>query len=81
MQIKYQSDWMRPTIELMKCLGIISMPTKNEKMGSIDYCIDDETGIKLVRVMVNENNNAAPIYIDTLRSTIKELEEEKYYED
>jgi hypothetical protein len=62
----------------MKCLGFINKPIKNEKMGSIDYRSNYENRKRLVRVMVNNNNNPAPVYIDTLRSTIKELEDKKY---
>jgi hypothetical protein len=77
MQIKYQSEWMSPTIEIMKCIGTINKPIKNKKMGAVDYIIANESGKRLVRVMVNENYYSAPIYIDAIRSTIKELEEEK----
>ena len=80
MQIEYESDWMRPTLELMKCLGVTGEPSKNDEMGSIDYLIDDENGKRLIRAMVNDNFTAAPAYVDTIRATIEELEEEKYVE-
>jgi hypothetical protein len=80
MQIDYDSEWMRPTVELMKCLEDFDKPIINEKLGSIDYVIDNEDGKKLIRAMVNENYSAAPIYTDTIRATIKELNEEKFDE-
>ena len=67
MQIEYDSDWMRPTIELMKCLNVISEPKRNDEFGSIDYLVDNEDGKKLVRAMVDEKNHAAPVYVDTVR--------------
>lgn len=80
MQIEYDSDWMRPTIELMKCLNVISEPKRNDEFGSIDYLVDNEDGKKLVRAMVDEKNHAAPVYVDTVRSTIEEIEEKEYDE-
>jgi hypothetical protein len=71
---------MRPTLELMKCLRNLKQPIRNEEMGSIDYLIDDENGRKLIRAMVDDNNTAAPVYVDTVRATLNELEEEKYDE-
>ena len=79
MEIEYESDWMSPTIELLKCLGEIKKPKFNEDMGSIDYVIKDGDKKKLVRAMVDENQQSAPAYVDTVRSTIEELEE-KYDE-
>ena len=80
MQIEYKSDWMSPTVELLKCLGEINQPNRNEEIGSIDYVIEDEKGKKLIRAMVDDNNSAAPAYVDTIRATITELENEKYDE-
>lgn len=80
MQIEYDSDWMSPTVELMKCLGVISKPSRNDEMGSIDYLVEENGGKKLIRAMVDENNHSAPAYVDTIRATILELEEEKYDE-
>jgi DNA-binding XRE family transcriptional regulator len=80
MEIEYESDWMSPTVELLKCLGEINKPEVNEEMGSIDYVINDGNKKKLIRAMVDENQNSAPAYVDTIRATIIELEEEKYDE-
>jgi DNA-binding XRE family transcriptional regulator len=80
MEIEYESDWMSPTVELYKCLGEINKPEINEEMGSIDYVINDGDKKKLIRAMVDENQNSAPAYVDTIRATIIELEEEKYDE-
>lgn len=80
MEIEYESDWMSPTVELIKCLDDINKPSYNEEMGSIDYIIDDGGKKKLIRAMVDENQNSAPAYVDTIRSTITELEEKKYDE-
>ena len=80
MQIEYDSDWMRPTLELMKCLGLIKRPKKNKEFGSIDYLVKNKDSKSLVRAMVDENNNAAPVYVDTIRSTIQEIEEKEYSE-
>jgi DNA-binding XRE family transcriptional regulator len=80
MEIEYESDWMSPTVELLKCLGEINKPEVNEEMGSIDYVINDGDKKKLIRAMVDENQNSAPAYVDTIRATIIELEEEKYDE-
>lgn len=80
MQIEYESEWMRPTLELMKCLRNLKQPRRNEEMGSIDYIIDDENGRKLIRAMVDDNNTAVPVYVDTIRATLNEIEEEKYDE-
>lgn len=80
MEIEYESDWMSPTVELLKCLGEINKPEVNEEMGSIDYVIDDGEKKKLVRAMVDEHQNSAPAYVDTIRATINELDEEKYDE-
>jgi hypothetical protein len=76
MQIEYNSEWMRPTVELMKCLDLIEDPILNEDFGSIDYVIDDKNGKKLIRAMVQDNNQAAPVYVNTIRATIEELKEE-----
>ncbi len=80
MEIEYESDWMSPTVELLKCLGEINKPKQNEEMGSIDYVIDDGKTRKLIRAMVDEHQNSAPAYVDTIRATITELEEKKYEE-
>ncbi|RLI03134.1 hypothetical protein DRO31_02540 [Candidatus Bathyarchaeota archaeon] len=80
MEIEYESDWMSPTVELLKCLGEINKPEINEEMGSIDYVINEGDKKKLIRAMVDENQNSAPAYVDTIRATINELEEEKYDE-
>jgi DNA-binding XRE family transcriptional regulator len=64
----------------MRCLGDISEPSKNEEMGSIDYFVDNDDGKKLIRAMVDENNHAAPAYVDTIRTTIQEIEDENYDE-
>ena len=80
MEIEYESDWMSPTVELLKCLGEINKPKQNEEMGSIDYVIDDGKTKKLIRAMVDERQNSAPAYVDTIRATITELEEGKYDE-
>jgi hypothetical protein len=80
MQIEYNSDWISPTIELMKCLEAIDSPTINMDFGSIDYVVDNKNGKKLIRVMIKDNNQAAPVYINTIRGTIEELDEEKYDE-
>ena len=71
---------MRPTLELMKCLGLIKRPKKNKKFGSIDYLVKNKDSKRLVRAMIDENNNAAPVYVDTIRSTIQEIEEKEYSE-
>ena len=76
MEIKYKSDWMNPTIELMKCIESFGESTKNEEMGSIDYLIEDEDGKRLIRAMVDENNSAAPAYVSHVRDTVDELGEE-----
>jgi hypothetical protein len=78
MQIEYESKWMSPTVELIKCLEEMKQPNLNEKIGSIDYIIEDGKNKKLIRAMVDENNNATPAYVNTIRDTIKELEEEKF---
>ena len=80
MEIEYESDWMSPTVELLKCLGEINKPELNEEMGSIDYVIDDGKTKKLIRAMVDERQNSAPAYVDTIRTTITELDEGKYDE-
>lgn len=80
MEIEYESDWMSPTVELLKCLGEINKPEINEEMGSIDYVINDGEKKKLIRAMVDKNQNSAPAYVDTIRATINELEEQKYDE-
>jgi hypothetical protein len=80
MQIEYGSDWMRPIIELIKCLSDINQPIRNEELGSIDYIIDNVNRKKLIRAMVDDDNIASPVYVDTIRATINELEEEKYDE-
>jgi DNA-binding XRE family transcriptional regulator len=80
MEIEYESDWMSPTVELLKCLGEINKPEINGEMGSIDYVINEGDKKKLIRAMVDENQNSAPAYVDTIRATIIELEEEKYDE-
>ena len=71
---------MNPTIELMKCLGVMGKPRRNEEMSSIDYMIDNEDEKKLIRAMVDKNNQSAPVYVDVIRETIEELEEKKYNE-
>ena len=80
MQIEYESDWMRPTIELMKCLGLMGKPSRNDEMSSIDYLMDNNDGTKLIRAMVDKKNHPAPVYVNVIRETIEELEENKYDE-
>jgi hypothetical protein len=71
---------MRPTVELIKCLEAMDNPTVNKDVGSIDYVIDDKNGKKLIRAMVQDNNQTAPTYVNTIRMIIKEIEEEEYDE-
>ena len=80
MQIEYGSDWMRPTIELMKCLGLMGKPSRNKEMSSIDYLMDNKDGKKLIRAIVDKKNQPAPVYVNVIRETIEELEEKKYDE-
>ena len=80
MEIEYKSEWMTPTIELMKCLGQLGTPCKNEDIGSIDYVLGKDNERKLVRAIVNEDNQVAPAYVDAIRGTIEELEENRYKE-
>jgi hypothetical protein len=80
MQIEYDSDWIGPTVELLKCLENTDKPIKNEEIGSIDYIVDEDNHKKLIRAMIDKKNKAAPISIDTIRTTIKDLDEEKYDE-
>jgi len=70
MEIEYKSGWISPTIEIMKCLESFNEPKRNEEMGSIDYLIEDEDSKRLIRAMVDENNNAAPAYVTHIRDTI-----------
>jgi hypothetical protein len=80
MQIDDNSNWMRPTIELIKCLEDTNKPSVNEDVGSIDYIIDNDKKKKLIRALVDENRKLAPAFVDTIRATVEELEEEKYDE-
>jgi hypothetical protein len=80
MQTGRNSNWLSPTVELIKCLEDTKKSTVNEEMHSIDYVIDDEGSKKLLRAIIDENNNAAPVYVDAIRSTLEELKEEKYDE-
>ena len=80
MQIEYESEWMRPTVELLKCLDELNQPSVNEEMGSIDYIIYDGKKRKLIRAMVDDAQKTAPAYVDTIRVTITELDEGKYDE-
>ena len=79
MEIEYKSEWMSPTIELMKCIESFSEPKRNEEIGSIDYLIEDYDSKKLIRAMVDENNSATPAYVTHIRETVDELDE-KYDE-
>ena len=49
MEIAYKSDWVGPTVELMKCIESISELSRNEEMGSIDYLIKGEDSKRLIR--------------------------------
>jgi hypothetical protein len=80
MEIEYKSNWIRPTVELMKCLDTISDPEINEELGSIDYLIKDDDEKRLIRTLVNDDYTAAPAYVDAIRATIQEIDEEKYDE-
>jgi hypothetical protein len=80
MPIDYDSDWMEPTIELMKCLGAMGKPSRNKETSSIDYLIDNDEEKTLIRAMVDDNDHTAPVYVDVIRLTIEELEESKYDE-
>ena len=80
MQVEYNSDWVTPTIELMKCLGDVTQPVRNEEMGSVDYVVEDNHKKKLIRALVDEYDRAAPAYVETIRETITELDEDKYDE-
>ena len=80
MEIEYESEWMTPTIELMKCLGQLGKPSKNEDIGSIDYVVGKGNERKLVRAIVNEDNQVAPAYVNVIRGTIEELDENQYKE-
>lgn len=81
MEVEYKSDWMSPTVELMKCIEPLGEPRRNEEIGSIDYVFEDGEKKKLVRAMVDENQRSAPAYVDTVRSTITELDEEEKYDE
>ena len=76
-QIRSNSDWVTPTVELIKCLEEPGEPVINEAEGSVDYIIDEK---KLIRVLVNENSEIAPAYVENIRSIITELDEKKYEE-
>jgi len=80
MLIEYNSDWIAPTVELIKCLRATDEPMINDEMGSIDYVIEDKDGKKLIRVLVNEENRMAPAYVDNIRAIIMDLDEKKYDE-
>lgn len=75
--IRSNSDWVTPTVELIKCLEEPGEPMLNEDEGSVDYIIDGDEK-KLIRVLVDENSEIAPAYVEKIRSIINELDEEKF---
>jgi len=64
-------------VELIKCLEKTDEPVINEAEGSVDYIIMDG-GKKLIRVLVDENTEIAPAYVENIRSIITELNEKKF---
>ena len=79
MQIENNSNWLPSTIELLKCNGELKKTIRNDELGYIDYIIIDEDKDILIRALVDENNNATPAYVNTVREIIVELDE-KYNE-
>jgi hypothetical protein len=78
MQLEYNSDWISPSVEFIKCLEDADKPTVNEETVSLDYVLDDEDNKELFRAIIDENINPVPMYIETIRAILEELEEENY---
>jgi hypothetical protein len=75
MQIENNSNWLSSTIELLTCTGELQQTIRIEGIGYIDYIITDEGKDILIRALVDENYNATPAYVNTVREIIVELEE------
>jgi hypothetical protein len=69
------SEWQKQTIELMKMLYGYKDPVYNEEIGSIDYKIVEDNKIQLMRALIDENKQLAPAFVDTVKQTLEEIEE------
>jgi hypothetical protein len=69
------SEWQKQTIELMKMLYGYKDPVYNEETNSIDYKTVEDNKIKVLRALINENKQSAPAYVDTVKETIEEIED------
>lgn len=81
MNVELKSEWLDTRIELLKTLHGYELRGVNEEVGSVDYVIDcEDTGRRLLRVMVDSKFNASTGNMKSVEKTLGDLEGEKYDE-
>ncbi|MBD3171847.1 hypothetical protein GF326_05190 [Candidatus Bathyarchaeota archaeon] len=75
METEYGSEWQSYTVEIMKTLHGYENPSYNPETESLDLETMENNQKKVLRVMMDEDEESSPIYIKTLEATLEEIEE------
>jgi hypothetical protein len=75
MDIELDSEWQSKILELMKTLHGYDDPELNPNTGCVDFQKIGEDGKKILRLIINENFESAPIYVKTVDTALETLDE------
>jgi len=76
MENEYGSEWQSYTVEIMKTLHGYKDPTYDEELGCIELETREDDQKKILRVMVDEDYNSNPIYVNDIDDTLDSLKDE-----
>jgi hypothetical protein len=72
----YGSDWQSHTVEIMKTLHGYENPEYDEEIKCVELETEENDKKKVLRVLVNENQEPQPIIAKTINHAMDSLEEE-----
>ena len=75
MEIELKTDWQIQTVELMKTIHGYKDPEYNDEVGSLDFMTEEEDQTKLMRALVDENGRSGTGYMNTVSTTIEEVQD------
>lgn len=79
--VKLKPEWLDVGVELFKTVHGYEMAGVNKDVGSLDYIVEDEEGVKkLLMVLVDSKNKASRCDVRKLDKTLEFLEDEDFDE-
>lgn len=73
-ELELKSNWQTQVIELMKALHGYKNPKFNKQLNSIDYKTIKDNKTKVMRALIDENQQPAPAYVETVNQTLEDLD-------